>query len=178
MPCKMIALIALLVAAAVVQPSRALGQEYIVMGTPMVNIRTGPGEQYVVIGRAEKGDIFRLLGTEDGWHKIEMFSGEPRYVVAANFVYGLTEEQIVAGHRMRLPESDEECRSMYRSIQMAKDRAMREAEEIIPASVDKSRNLKFLKIMEDRIILELLHIYGLQTGMYNDLVAQEEKRNR
>jgi len=27
------------------------------MGTPHVNIRTGPGTEYVVVGKAEKGDI-------------------------------------------------------------------------------------------------------------------------
>ena len=77
-----IGVIALLAAMAGVLPSRALCGEYIVMGTPMVNIRTGPGKDHVIIGRAEKGDIYRVIETADGWHKIEMFAGDPRYVVA------------------------------------------------------------------------------------------------
>ena len=32
--------------------------------------------------------------------------------------------------------------------------------------------------MEDRIIAEVLHIYGLQTALYNDLVVQESKKKR
>jgi len=178
MPRTTIGVIALLAAIASVLPSRALCAEYIVMGTPMVNIRTGPGEDHVIIGRAEKGDIYKVIETSDGWHKIEMFSGDPRYVVAADFVYDLTESQLVAGHGMKLPESADECRSIYGSIEMARDRALKEAEEVIPASVDQDRNLNFRKIMEDKIILEVLHIYGLQTAMYNDLVVQEGKKKR
>jgi uncharacterized protein YgiM (DUF1202 family) len=103
-------------------------EEYIVMGTPLVNIRTGPGPDYSIIGRAEKGDIYKVVSTDGGWYKIEMFSGDHRYVVSESYVYDLTPAQIVSGHRLELPESDELSRSIYRSIAMAKDRAMKEAD--------------------------------------------------
>jgi hypothetical protein len=69
-------------------------------------------------------------------------------------------------------KSDELSRSIYRSIAMAKDRAMKEADEIIPASIDKERNANFRKIMEDRIILKMCHIYGLQPALYDDLMKE------
>jgi hypothetical protein len=146
----------------------AVCQEYIVMGTPSVNIRTGPGTDHVIAGRAEKGDIYKVVSADGGWYKIEMFSGDYRYVVSESYVYDLTPAQLVSGHRMELPESEKVCRSIYRSIAMAKDRAMKEADEIIPASIDKERNTSFRKIMEDRIILEMCHIYGLQPALYDD----------
>ena len=158
-------------------PGSAWGQEYIVMGTPMVNVRTGPSTDHVIVGRAEKGDIFKLVGKKGDWLEIMMFSGEHRFVFAAPYVYDLTKADLVSGHRMELPESEETKRSLYRSMKEARDRAEREADEIIPASVDVERNATFRKIMEDRIILEMLHIYGFQPAMYDDLVNEGGKSN-
>ena len=42
-----------------------IAQDYVVMGTPLVNLRTGPSTGAMVIGRAEKGDLFEVIG-EDG----------------------------------------------------------------------------------------------------------------
>jgi len=155
----------------------AWSQEYVVMGTPMVNIRTGPSTNHIIVGRAEKGDIFKVIGKRGDWLEIAMFTADHRYVFSAPYVYALQRATLVPGHRMELPDSEETKLSLYRSLQEAKNRAKREAEEIIPASVDAGRNANLRRIMEDRIILEVLHIHGFQPALYNDLVAEGEKNS-
>ncbi|MBN2030293.1 SH3 domain-containing protein [bacterium] len=153
----------------------AQSQEYIVMGTPLVNIRTGPSTDHVIVGRAEKGDIFKVIGKNSDWWEIAMFTADHRYVFSAPYVYTLNKAELVSGHSMELPDSEETKRSLYRSLQEAKTRAKREADEVIPPFVDAERNENFRRIMEDRIILEMLHIYGFQPALYNDLIAEGEK---
>jgi hypothetical protein len=151
-------------------------QDYIVMGTPHVNIRTGPSTDHVVIGRAEKGDIFKVISRAGGWYEIAMFSEDTRYVFAADYVYQLNQETLVPGHGMVLSDVDKELGPIYTDVLAAMKRAEREAEEVIPPTIDEARNSSFRKIMEDRIILEVLHIHGLQPALYGELM--EEKRSR
>jgi len=154
----------------------ALAQEFIVMGTPQVNIRTGPATDRVIIGQAEKGDIYRVFGKENGWYRIELFSGRERYVYAADYVYPLNRESFVPGHKMRLPD-DSTCRSIYRSIEMGMQRAAQETNEIIPDSVSLEHHVALRDILQDRIMLHTLHIYGLQPAMYPALMQKGEAEN-
>jgi len=41
----------------------------------LLNIRTGPGEKYQVIGTAQKGITLRILGKEGSWYKIQDGNG-------------------------------------------------------------------------------------------------------
>ena len=153
--------------------ARAAPQTFVVMGTPYVNLRTGPGTDHVVVGKAEKGDLFHVTGQTDGWWEIRMFSGDARYVSKAVRVYPLEPSQLVEGHGMTLPESEERCRSMRQSVLMGLDRAQREAQELLPAEVDSWRHDNLRRVLEDRILLEMFHIYGLQPALYEPLMALE-----
>jgi len=146
-------------------------QEYVVMGTPHVNLRTGPGTGFAVIGMAEKGDLFEVAGETNGWWEIRMFSGDTRYVSGAARVYPLTRAEIVPAHRLRLPDSEEQCRSMRRSVQMGLERARREAEELLPPEVDGPRHDALRRVLEDRILLEMFHIFGVQPAVFGQLMA-------
>jgi uncharacterized protein YraI len=153
----------------------AAPQDYVVMGTPLVNLRTGPSTNAMVLGRAEKGDIFKVLGQTDEWSEILMFSGEVRYVVKADFVYPLREDQLVEGHGMNLPTSTARCRSIFWDTEEGLDRAAREALEIIPATMNRERYNVLKKILEDRILLEMFHIHGIQPALYGELVAEARR---
>jgi hypothetical protein len=152
-------------------------QEYVVMGTPLVNLRTGPSTHAMVIGRAEKGDIFKVLGQTDEWYRILMFSGEARYVTKADFVYPLQREELIPGHEMDLPNSTARTRAIFWDTEEGMDRAAREAFEIIPPTLNRERYDTLKKILEDRILLEMFHIHGLQPALYGDLVSAA-RRNR
>lgn len=144
-------------------------QNYIVMGTPLVNIRSSPGKDSYIVARAGKGDVFKVVRTQEGWYEIEMFSGERRYVVEEDFVYPLSISEIINRPDMELP-SEEKCKSIYRSILIGKQRAKKEAEEIIPSEENKERNSCFTKIKEDEIILEIMTNCGIQPLLYFDLM--------
>jgi SH3-like domain-containing protein len=153
----------------------AAPQEYVVMGTPLVNLRTGPSTTAMVIGRAEKGDIFKVVGQTEEWYKILMFSGAPRYVTKSDFVYPLEQKDLVDGHRMSLPASTARSRSIFWDTESGLDRAAREALEIIPATLNRERYTVLKKILEDKILLEMFHIHGIQPALYRDLVSEARK---
>jgi len=166
---------AILLGPALPLTASASPQDYVVMGTPLVNLRTGPSTNAMVIGRAEKGDIFKVLGQTEDWYQILMFSGEVRYVTRSSFVYPLNADGIKEGHQMLLPASTARCRSVFWDTEKGLDRAAREAMEIIPPSMNLKRYTAFKKILEDRILLEMFHIHGVQPALYRTLVSQARK---
>lgn len=165
----------LLVGAILPASAHAAPQDYVVMGTPLVNLRTGPSTQAMVIGRAEKGDIFKVVGQTEEWYRIVMFSGEPRYVTKSDFVYPLEESQLVEGHAMHLPVSTARARSIFWDTEEGLDRAAREALEIMPGTLNRERYTVLKRVFEDRILLEMFHIHGIQPALYRDLVAEARK---
>ena len=167
--------VVLLMGAALPGGAYAAPQQYVVMGTPLVNLRTGPSTHAMVIGRAEKGDIFKVVGEVDEWYRIRMFSGETRYVTKSDFVYPLEEDQLVEGHGMTLPTSTARCRSIFWDTEEGLDRAAREALELIPATLNRERYTVLKKILEDQILLEMFHIHGIQPALYPELVAEARR---
>ena len=55
------------------------------------------------------------------------------------------------------------------------DRAAREASEVIPPTLNLERHRFLKKILEDRILLEMFHIHGIQPALYGDLVAEARR---
>jgi hypothetical protein len=167
--------VALLLAAAFPVSVQGAPQDYVVMGTPLVNLRTGPSTTAMVIARAEKGDIFRVVGETEEWYRILMFSGEPRYVTKADFVYPLDRGDLVEGHQMSLPTSTARARSIFWDTEKGLDRAAREALEILPATLNRARYTVLKKVLEDKILLEMFHIHGIQPALYRGLVAEARR---
>jgi hypothetical protein len=167
--------VVLLLMALVPEGALAAPQDYVVMGTPLVNLRTGPSTNAMVIARAQKGDVFKVVGQTDEWYQVLMFSGEPRYVTRSDFVYPLGSDQLVDGHEMALPVSTARCRSIFWDTEKGLDRAAREALELIPATLNRERYTVLKKVLEDKILLEMFHIHGVQPALYRDLVAQARK---
>lgn len=143
--------------------------EYVVMLSRNINIRTGPGTDRVIVGRAWKGDIFEIAGESGNWWKVYMFSGEPRYV-SKSWAAKLTEDDIVPGHAMNLPTDTETRRTLHRDILRAQARARGEAEELISASLDAERNGNLEKVLVDRFLLEVFSIYSVQPALYEGLM--------
>ena len=81
----------------------ARAQNYVVLNTFDVNIRTGPGIDHFIVCSANKGEIFKLVNKDNDWLEIEMYSGDNRFV-HRDLVYFL--EEFVPGHRMTLPKSE------------------------------------------------------------------------
>ena len=147
-------------------------QEYLVMGTPAVNLRTGPGTDFVIVGKAEKGDLFSVAGQTDEWWEVRMFCEASRYVSKSVRAYPLAASEVVPQHGLALPESLEQRRLMRRSVLAGMARAGREAEELLPLSVDAARHEALREVMEDRILLEMFHVLGLQPAAFDDLMEE------
>jgi hypothetical protein len=174
---RLFPLIGFLMAVNVAGADSLLAQDYVVMGTPLVNLRTGPSTGSMVVGRAEKGDIFEVVGEEDGWYKIKMFSSSPRYVIKADFVYALTRDGLVEGHEMFLPTSTARLRSIFWDTEEGLDRAAREATEVIPVTLNRDRHTYLKEVLEDRVLLEMFHIHGVQPALYRDMVREARKEH-
>lgn len=58
-----------------------LAEVYAVVITPRLNVRSGPGVNYDIVGTIPRGERLRLIGTNDdaSWHVIE-FEGEERWI--------------------------------------------------------------------------------------------------
>ena len=162
---------ALLASAVLPVRASASPQDYVVMGTPLVNVRTGPSTDAMVVARAQKGDLFRVVGQTDEWYRVLLFSNEPRYIAKADYVYPLNQDQIGEGHGMSLPASTARCRSIFWDTESGLDRAAREASEIIPRTLNLERHTVLRKILEDRILMEMFSIHSVQPALYRDLVA-------
>ncbi len=151
--------------------TQAFCGEYVVTLSRNINIRTGPGTDWVVIGRASKGDIFEVAGETGNWWIIEMFSGDHRYI-SKSWAAKLTQAQIVPGHAMKLDPEEERRRALCRDINSARARARGEAEEVISGSLDAERNANLERILEDRFILEVFDIYSVQPALYSQLMDE------
>lgn len=144
-----------------------ISQNYVVLNTPNVNIRTGPGTDKFIVCMAGKGEIFKLVKEEGDWLEIEMYSGDNRYV-HRDLVYFL--EEFSPGHNMVMPESVEKSKKIYMDLLWAKSVSKKEAAEIIPESISPERNENFRKIMEDKNIHTIFEIHGFQSAMYPKLM--------
>jgi hypothetical protein len=158
-----------LVVAVLAAAAPALSMDYAVMLSRNINIRTGPGTGYFIVCRAWKGDVFELVGETGSWYEIVMFSGESRYV-SKTWAARLTESQLLPGHRMVSPAADDTLRAVYRDILHAKDRAGREADEIIPVSIDTHSNKALREVLEDSHVMEVMAMYSIQPALYHEIV--------
>jgi len=58
---------------------------YISVTADGVNLRTGAGTNYTVVGSAEKNTLYSLLGEENGWYKVT-YNGSKTGYVSKDFV--------------------------------------------------------------------------------------------
>ena len=169
---RIVALIlAAVVLGALALPIPVLSREYVVMLSRNINLRTGPGTDRFVIGRAWKGDIFEMVEEIGNWYEIVMFSGDYRYG-SKSWAARLTEADLLPGHGMIPPSDGDRLNSLYRDIIHAMERAGREADEIIPPLDDEGRNRVFRNLLEDRHVLEVMQIYSVQPALYCEIINE------
>ena len=164
-------LLLLLTAIACISPTFAA--DYVVLVHSGVNIRTEPDTSSVVVCEASKGQLYRYAGESDGWFKVTMFCGEERFISKA-LSAALEESEILPGHNLRLTAAHEIKRAMRLRILHAKERAEREAEQIIPAALDADRNGRYRGILEDRYIFEIFQNHQVQPALYAELTGESD----
>jgi len=139
--------------------------EFVVLSHSDVNLRAGPGLDRVIVGRSDKGTLFPLVGEAGEWYGIQMFSGVPRYV-RKSLCYHLAPDQIIPGHRLELSSNHDSVAALTAAIAVETDRAAREAEIVLPLSLDAERHETLRQLLVDRYLLELFTEQGVQPAVY------------
>jgi hypothetical protein len=121
-----------------------------------------------VVGEVSKGELYPYTGEEGDWFEIAMFTGEPRFISKA-LSAKLNESEILPGHNLDITVPHEKKRAMRLRITHARERAEREAEEVVPAALDHGRNVKYRAILEDRYILRVFQSHCVQPALYSRL---------
>ncbi len=139
--------------------------EFAVLSHPEVNVRTGPDLDSPIVGRSGKSTLFPLVRETGGWYEIRLFTDAARYV-HGSMAYRLSPQEIIPAHRFRISADPDSLRSIGVVIREERARAAREAEMLLPASLDRARNLALSKFLEDRYLLELFRRRALQPAAY------------
>ncbi len=149
----------------------ATSGDYVVACTQQLNIRTGPSTESLVVGRAEKGDLFLHAGGTPDWFEIVLISGDTRYV-SRRYAARLAPSQILPGHDLALPATHARRRELMASVDHALERAQREAQQLLPESLDAQRHQTLRRILEDHHALRVFHLYGVHTALFPELVGE------
>ena len=139
--------------------------DFVVLSHFDVNVRTGPGLDRVIVGRAQKGTLFPLVAETGDWYEVVLFSGAPRYVSKA-LAYHLSPDEIIPGHRLELPASEDSTLSLISAIRVETGRAEREAEQLLPLSLDAERHEALRQLFVDRNLLLLFEDRSIQPAAY------------
>jgi len=139
--------------------------DFVVLSHSAVNLRTGPGLDHSVIGRADKGMLFPLVGKAGEWYEIQMFSGVPRYV-SRSLCYHLTPDQIIPGHQLKLPSTQDSVAAFAAAIAVERDRAARQADTLLPPVRDAEGHETQRLRLVDQYLLDLFTEQGVQPAVF------------
>lgn len=115
-------------------------------------------------------ELFEYRGEEGQWYKINMFSGDWRYLPKAG-------ARLVRVD-IRIPETAASRRLVYRALLAAEARAEREVADVMPPSRLGSRDLdlkvaiKLERQLDDSYKLDVLRQCGLQPPVYRRIAVE------
>jgi hypothetical protein len=125
-------------------------------------IREAADAKSPVVGYARKGDVFKLAQEQEGWVGVVLFSGDVRFLPAAQ-----------AKKTSYSPATPPELflrRELFRAFAKADDRAKRESEKKFAA--DFAAQAKSQRLLEDRYKLDTVQRYRIQAPVYG-LIQKE-----
>jgi SH3-like domain-containing protein len=126
-----------------------------------VNLRIGPSISETIIVQSKKGDIFEVKGETEKWYKINMFSGEYRYVNKSM--------AIPTTYTISLP-STSICQNVFHLLEEAEDRALDEANKKYPLDIYK--NIDYERLLVDKYKLIIFHNFNIQPPIYIKLIVK------
>jgi hypothetical protein len=146
-----------------------IAQNHVVLNRFNVEIYTKPSSESMVVCTAGKSTVFKLLDQKNGWVTIKLYSEKPRYVAEEN-VYFL--KSLIPAHRMNLPENNDRLERIYEEIEKVSIQARKNADEIIPKSVDIDRHENYYQLRFDQLCQQVFEQFDMQPGLYSELVAK------
>jgi len=125
------------------------------------NIRAAATTSASLVVTARRGDIFELLDASQNWYQVRLFSGEVRHIhksLAREIIY-----------KLEVPESASLRRQIFRALNEAENRLIKEADARFPPATRLRRNLQFQAELRDKYKLEVMHQLNFQTPIYRTL---------
>ena len=132
----------------------------------VVNIRFSSSTSSAIVSKARKGDLFKLGAEESQWYRIVMFSGEYRCVHKS-----LARLRQCA---ISLPSQVSTRRKIFTALLEEEDRAQAEADQKYPH--DWEKNTDYMRLLNDRYKLAVMHRFGLQPLAYKKIIAEGVKK--
>ena len=140
--------------------------QFVRVTSEFANIRLMSDTESIIIGKAFENDVFGYEGQENDWIKINMFSGEHRYIF-----HNLVK---VINYGISAPFSNDICQSLTKRLEEAEDRSLVESDNKYPLSNSENmkKNNEYQRILLDRYILEIFHEFDLQPVIYQIAVTR------
>jgi hypothetical protein len=134
-----------------------------VLVTKATKIFFAPNASSKFIANAKVGDVFEFGKKSGAWIGVFMFSGEYRYIAASKV------KNTKYSPSTKLSESQR--RALFVSIVEAEDKAMQDADSIIPDRSGQNyyANIDLNRILGDRYRLEIFRRYRVQAPDWTDI---------
>lgn len=140
----------------------AVGKEYVKVDSGGANVYLRPSKDSEVVTKSRRATIFELLGKEGDWYEVTMFSGEARYIQAAN-AHSVSEVGT-------LPPSSAVRKNACLELARAEDRATEEALEEYPSEIDKQIDLE--RLLQDQYSTVVFAKYQIPPALASELRMQ------
>jgi len=140
--------------------------KFVKVTSELADIQILPDKTSIIIGEVFKNDIFEFIGEESEWIKINLFSGEYRYI-HQNFVQ-------VLEYGISAPFSDDLCHLLMQKLVDAEDKSLSEANDKYPITNggNVEKNTEYERILLDRYKLKIFHEFDLQPVIYQIAVTR------
>ncbi len=147
-------------------PAGAADKYVKIAGDQAVDIRTAPQPSATVVCRGLKGDVFRLLEPEGDWYRVEMFSGQGRYLRKS--------AAQVTTFRVSVPRDFSKRKAIYNALFEAEVKAQEEA--LKPDQWgDSIVDTGLFRILVDRYKLLAMRRFSVQPPIYEQIRQEGPK---
>ena len=140
--------------------------QFVRVTSEFANIGLIPDTEATIIGKAFENDIFGYEGEENDWIKINMFSGEHRYIH-----HSLVK---VISYGISASFSNDICQGLMKRLEEAEDRSLVESDNryLLNNGENTEKNNEYQRILLDQYILEIFHEFDLQPVIYQIAVTR------
>lgn len=146
-------------------PLTATNRDYIEITNEVANIRTASTTNSQIVGQGRKGDIFRLEEETGNWYRIQLFSGDSRYIYS-------TLARIIGRRTPPAPDSLEVRRNFFYAWLDVRSRAAEEAAQRFAPGSNLQRYYQLYNLLLDRYLLEASHEWGVQPAAYRRIIIE------
>jgi len=146
-------------------PLVVANRDYVEITNEVANIRTANTTNSQVVGQARKGDIFRLEEEMGNWYRVQMFSGDSRYIYS-------TLARIIGRRTPSAPDSLEVRQSFFFAWLDVRSQAAEEAARRFAPTSNLERYYQLFNLLLDRYLLEACHEWGVQPAAYRRIIIE------